>query len=94
MPNSLQGSFGKFIFERAFSIALDKGSIMDPERIKASENLNKITDNLKNLLGENFNLILDLDDATTTIFGIDIEYAYRQGLKDGVQLRQELGLVS
>ena len=68
-------------------------AINDKERQKWSDESKKLRDQIKTVLNEEHRRLFgEFQDATTARSTVDIEYAYRQGLKDGVQLRAELDM--
>jgi hypothetical protein len=92
LQNSFMESFTEFIWERINEV-LTGPAMDDKERQKWSDESEKLRGQIKALLGrEHSQLFSDFQDATTARFAVDIEYAYRQGLKDGALFRTELGI--
>lgn len=90
MSKSFQESFTIFINDRT-DIAQNTME-KDPEYNEYNKEFYRIYNKIKVLVP--FDLISDLESAVNTREGIAIEHAYRQGLKDSVLLRQELGLTN
>jgi hypothetical protein len=93
---SLKGTFGEsftdFIWERINEI-LTGTAMDDEERRKWSDESSELRAQIKTVLDEEHRRLFGkFQDATTAMFTVDIEHAYRQGLKDGVLLKNELGM--
>ena len=91
MLSAFQDDFATLVFKRVgFS---GNTLLVDPQYIKFSKEEDRLTNEITQIIGDS-QLLFDLEEATNMIMSITAEHAYRQGLKDGIQLRQELGLVS
>lgn len=85
-------TFTDFIWDRIDEI-LANSAMNDKERQKWSDESQKLREQIKTVLNEEHRRLFGkFQDAETAMFTVDIEYAYRQGLKDGALLRAELGM--
>ncbi|TEB08641.1 hypothetical protein Psch_02207 [Pelotomaculum schinkii] len=92
MPkDDFQEAFYGFVFERAFKVA-SYAAQQDPRSIELHKETHQAFDKIKEFLGGDNSLLLDLESAMNATACIVTEYAYRQGLKDGVALKAELGM--
>jgi len=88
--NSFKSAFENFVFNRALDKA-SKDAMHDPENIKLSDEAGEIFDKVRELLPEaHKHLMFDYEALNNAISVIDVEYAYKLGLKDGVLLYKEL----
>lgn len=91
MNQSFEAQFGDFVWDRA--LAAHENVSRDPLYIKHVEEAEVALQNLKAVVPEDkFYLILRYEAAVTLCASSDIEYVYKQGLKDGISLRRELML--
>lgn len=87
---TFEQSFEGFIFERCGQFRDSD----DPVYEMASKEAANLYSELKELLGpKGQKLLFQLDAAHGTLLGLTKAHAYQTGLKEGVQLRQILGLV-
>lgn len=83
--------FGEFIWER-INLAISKES-ETPAEAEAAEEESQLFHKIKELLGEeNFRLLLDYESAASYSGSIETEKAYRQGVRDGMLFKEELGI--
>ncbi|MEN6460807.1 MAG: hypothetical protein ABFC94_05475 [Syntrophomonas sp.] len=89
MSQTFKWTFAEFIWRR---IEVTNNCVLkSPQRIKYSEEEEIALHNLKAVIPANMHeLILDYEAAITAGMSCEIEYAYKQGMKDGIKLRQEL----
>jgi hypothetical protein len=88
MDLTFRESFNAFVDERAFKLPCDP---------IYKETTNKAIILFKQImicLGENKTLIQEYESTSNYLSSLDIEDAYKRGLRDGLQLHQELGMVS
>lgn len=85
-------SFSEFIWNRIDEI-LSGSAVNNKERQKWSDESQKLREQIKTVLDEEHRRLFGkFQDAESAMFTVDIEYAYRQGLKDGALLRAEMGM--
>ncbi len=88
MPKTLPESFAEFTCDRADVIHETIGG--DAEYHRSYAEFAKL---LKRIQGQGAKeLIREIEDAVCGIEKAMVYYAYRRGMKEGAQLRQELGL--
>ncbi len=86
---SIMDTFNEFMDER-IGVGTIK-VINDPEYKKASKEADELYSRIRELLGEeNKGLILDYDTALGSAGCIENDYAYRQGVKDGLVFMETL----
>lgn len=93
MSKTFHEDFYGFVFDRAQICAGDMAE-KDIRFNTLSKEEDLLTEKIKNILGHNYKLLLEYESVFNSLTRLYTEYAYRQGLKDGVQLRQELGLTN
>lgn len=93
MSRSFQESFCDFVFDRTFKLAADAAA-KDPRNVKYSREIGHLMGKIMELLGDDKDLVMELESTNSLREIIEVEYAYRQGLKDGIQLRQEIRLTN
>lgn len=91
MPKTFQDSFNKLVIERVDDVACVKAENA-PEYKENKKEISRLFTELKQILGDKFKLLLELESAMSTSACITTYYAYRQGLKDSVLLRTEMGM--
>lgn len=82
---SFKEDFQKFIKSRAHE-SLNDMLRKDPSDIKHSKKINKLIHRIKDTLGEKWHLVFKLEDMLNLRNSYYIEHAYRQGVRDGIQL--------
>lgn len=90
---TFQEAFSDLVFKRGVEFSENIAST-DPVYIKYSDEESKLLKSIIYILGDNKNLLFDLESTMNTLASILAEHSYKQGLKDGIQLRQELGLAN
>jgi hypothetical protein len=91
---SFQDCFSDFLRDRVF----DGSCVLvmnDPEYQKHNEKVLELFDQLTEVLGEEHShLLMRLEEQINTCESISLEYAYKQGFRDGIQLNRELDAIA
>jgi hypothetical protein len=84
-------AFQQFVFDRC-----EKGGrelLDNPEYIKMNNEATEVYHKIMNILPlDSQDLLSNYEELESLLEAFSQEYAYRQGLKDGLELRKELGL--
>lgn len=90
---SLQESFNQFVMDRTDQIG--NAMLNDSEYIRKQKEIKLLRKAISDYLPpEAKHLFMKYDDADNSLAVIETDYAYRQGLKDGIELKSIMGLVS
>lgn len=90
--NTLKAAFQHVVDVRGFDVA-GTNAMNDPAYQKASYEAKRLFDEILGLIGkENWGLLNKFESQITACNVFFTDYAYRQGLADGIALREELGL--
>ena len=90
MSKNKQDILSLLIGERAFELAGAKVS-SNPEYVAKGLELTATTAHVRKILSaDNGKLILRMEEISSSINCMDIEYAYKQGLYDGIQMLKDI----
>ncbi len=83
-------SFRLFVSERCENAL--KQARSNPEYSKHFDEMNRLSDRITEALGqEHKGLFFDYDSEEVSSLTIALDYAYRQGFRDGILLKEKLG---
>jgi hypothetical protein len=84
--------FIQFLSERVSSACSNDTDSQEEQEI--AKRVSRLTDKITELLGQkNFDLIFDYEQATNLRHALTLDKVYKAGLRDGVALVKELGLI-
>ena len=90
---SLESAFANFVMDRTDAVGVD--SMQDAEHKQLRSKVKEIRrEIITHLPPEMLNLLNDYDSNNNLMGAIEVDYAYRQGLKDGPVLKNLLGAVN
>jgi hypothetical protein len=94
LENTFKKDFDKFITGRAF-LSAEVDAMHDPEHKKASGQANEIFHKIESYLPEEYRyLIFEYESLSSLCSAIALQSAYKLGLRDGIALQGELGLLN
>ncbi len=82
--------FREFIFARCGN----SPTTQDPAQAELTVKANKLYERISSLLGPHKKLISNYEAVTTQLEGYAVEESYKIGMRDGIELKQKLELVS
>lgn len=89
---AFKNSFQELVCQRIDEVTLSQAR-KDPKWQQCVREANDLYHRIEELLGEEHrDIIFEFDNAKIGILACEVEYVYRQGLKDGIALKEELGL--
>lgn len=88
---SLEGDFNYFVQSRVES-ACEMEAEKDPKYQSCSKKVFGLLEKIRESLGDNEKLALEYEMAMNELIVCSMEHSYRQGMKDGLQLKQVVGL--
>lgn len=88
---SLVGDFNYFVQSRV-EFVCEEPAEKDLEYQNCSKKVYGLLEKIRESLGDNEKLALEYEKAMNELIVCSMEHSYRQGMKDGLQLKQVIGL--
>jgi hypothetical protein len=86
-------SFNEFIMSQVYNVGTE--SAKDPEHIELSAKQNKLYQQLTELLPTDKYHLLDKFASNESLLAtLEADYSYRQGMKDGIEMKSVLGITN